>query len=236
LRVEEFLDEVHLNVSTRANTLFVLAGLHSMRGDFDRGRSLYLEATGLLEDMGLEYQRGASSLFAEEVGLLAGDADFAERELRAGYETLERLGDIGVRSTLAAELAEALLALGRPSEAEQYAEIALSITGPDDVASQARGRTAKAKALALRGEYETAERLAREAVGWAARSDDLFMQSRLLMGLAEVLRRSDRHEAAIPVLRQAMEVSERKQSLVTAAQARAELEDVLSATTAAGPS
>jgi hypothetical protein len=33
---------------------------------------------------------GLDGIFADEVGLLLGDAEFAERELRAGYEFLEK--------------------------------------------------------------------------------------------------------------------------------------------------
>jgi class 3 adenylate cyclase/tetratricopeptide (TPR) repeat protein len=223
------------NVSLKAYLLCVLASLHSASGRFSKGHALYLEAKALLEEMGLDYQVAASSMFMEEVGLLAGDADFAERELRAAYEELEARGEHGWRSTIAALLAEALLMLGRPSEAETYADVAMSVTDANDIASQARGRIARAKVLALRGNYEIAERLGHEAVALGARSDDLFMQSRLLMGLAEVLRWGGRDEAAIPVLREAVEVSERKQSLVTAASARAELEDILSAARTSGP-
>jgi len=234
-RVEALIEEEGVrNVSLKANTLCVLGALHSMSGDFVKGRSLYLEAKGILQELDLAYQVEASSMFVEEVGLLAGDADFAERELRSAYEALEARGEHGWRSTVAAMLAEALLTLGRPAEAEKYADAALSLTSADDITSQARGRIAKAKVLAVRGNHEAAERLGREAVALGARSDDLFMQSRLLLGLAEVLRRSGRDEAAIPVLREALEVSERKQSLVTAASARAELEEVLSATTTSG--
>jgi tetratricopeptide (TPR) repeat protein len=86
----------------------------------------------------------------------------------------------------------------------------LELTSTDDIASQARGRAVKAKLLAARGDYEAAYHLAREAVELSDDSDDLFMQGQVLMALAEVLRLGGRDADAIPVLRQAVEVSERK--------------------------
>lgn len=204
-QVESLMDESARNASLNANTLCVLAALHS-RGDF--ARSLPRGKDDPRGD-GSRVSSRASSMFTEEVGLLAGDADFAARELRRAHDLLEARGEHGWRSTVAAMLAEALVMLERHSEAEKYADVALSVAGADDITSQARGRIVKAKVLAARGDHDAAERLAREAVELGARSDDLFMQSRLLMGLAEVLRRSGR-DAAVPVLHDAVEVSERK--------------------------
>jgi tetratricopeptide (TPR) repeat protein len=112
--------------------------------------------------------------------------------------------------------------LGRFRKPSDSPDVALQIASPDDIASQARGRTAKAKVLAERGDYEAGERLARGAVRLGANTDDLFMQSQVLMGLAEVLRRSGRDDEAIPVLQDAAEAIERKGNAVTAGSARAQ--------------
>jgi tetratricopeptide (TPR) repeat protein len=160
------------------------------------------------------------------VGLLYGDAAFAERELRTGYEQLEEMGERGGRSTIAALLAEALYLLGRHAESEQFADLSLALTSPDDVASQARGRGVKAKLLAARGEYEQAERLAREAVDLFAETDDLFNQSQVQMALADVLQAAGRKEETMYTLESAVEVSERKGNVVTAKKARARLAEL----------
>jgi hypothetical protein len=97
-----------------------------------------------------------------------------------------------------------------------------------DIASQARGRVAKARIHTERGEFEAGERLGREAIALSADSDDLFMRSQLLMGLADVLRRSGREDKAKPVLEEAAEISERKGNVVTAEKARAQLADIVS--------
>jgi class 3 adenylate cyclase/tetratricopeptide (TPR) repeat protein len=231
-RIEALMEQVAGNRPLEANALFLLAALRAMQGAFEEARAQYHEAKGIVEDMGLVYLTAARALHTEEVGLLAGDAEFAERELRAGYEILEAIGEQGVRSTMAAHLAEALFMLGRFSEAERFAEVAVQIASPDDVASQAWGRTVKARLLAERGDHAAGDRLAREAVRLGANTDDLFMKSQLLMGLADVLRRSGRDDEAIPVLQEAAEVSERKGNAVTAAKARAQLAELGAGATA----
>jgi hypothetical protein len=52
------------------------------------------------------------------------------------------------------------------------------------------------------------------------------MQGKVLMAQAEVLRLAGRNAEAIPVLQQAVEVSERKGNVVTAREARARLADL----------
>jgi tetratricopeptide (TPR) repeat protein len=171
--------------------------------------------------MRLDWGPAITAIFSEEVGLLLGDAEFAERELRAGYESLEAIGERGIRSTIATHLAEALYRLDRRIDAECFADLSLELSSRDDIASQARGRAVKAKLLAAKGDYEAAYRLAREAVRLSEDTDDLFMQGQVLMAQAEVLRLAGRDAEAIPVLQQAAEVSERKGNVVTAEEARA---------------
>jgi tetratricopeptide (TPR) repeat protein len=84
----------------------------------------------------------------------------------------------------------------------------------------------KAKLLAARGEYEQAERLAREAVDLFAETDDLLQQSQVQMALAEVLQAAGRSDEAIPVVQSALDVSERKGNVVTARKARARLTEL----------
>jgi tetratricopeptide (TPR) repeat protein len=166
------------------------------------------------------------------VGLLLGDAKFAERELREGYEFLEAVGEQGLRSTIAAYLAEALYRLDRKAEAERFADLSLELTSRDDIASQTRGRAVKAKLLAAKGDYKAADQLAREAVGLSDDTEDLFQRGQILMALAEVLRLGGRDADAIPVLRQAVAVSERKGNVVTAQEARARLAGLHAGTSA----
>jgi tetratricopeptide (TPR) repeat protein len=74
--------------------------------------------------------------------------------------------------------------------------------------------------LAAQGDVEQAERLAREAVALAARTDYLEEHADALMTLAEVLRRAGWAAEATPALEEALRLYERKDNTVLAARAR----------------
>jgi tetratricopeptide (TPR) repeat protein len=231
-QMERYVDRVGEFSAPGFYALLTLAGLCAMEGAADESRRLSRRAKSIGEEMRPDWAPANTAQFAEQAGLLLGDAEFAERDLRVGYEYLEAMGERGLRSTIAAHLAEALYRLDRETEAEQFADLSLELASRDDIASQARGRVVKAKLLAAKGDYEAAYRLAREAVGLSDDTDDLFMQGIVLMALAEVLRLGGRDTDAIPVLRQAVEVSERKGNVVTAQEARALLSGLHAGTNA----
>jgi tetratricopeptide (TPR) repeat protein len=218
---ERFLARVGESSAPGFRALLTLASLCAMEDAADESRRLFHRAKSIGEELRLDWAPAWTAESAEQVGLLLGDAEFAERELRAGYEFLEGIGERGLRSTIAAHRAEAHYRLDRKAEAEHFADLSLELSSRDDIASQARGRAVKAKLLAAKGDYEAAFELAREAVGLSDDTDDLFMRGQVLMALAEVLRLGGRDADAIPVLRQAAEVSERKGNVVTAQHARA---------------
>jgi tetratricopeptide (TPR) repeat protein len=222
-QIEGFLARVGESSRPGLQAVLTLAALCAMEGAADESRRLFHRAKSIGEEMRLDWAPAWTAHCAEQVGLLLGDAEFAERELRTGYEFLEAIGERGSRSTVAAHLAEALYRLDRKPEAEHFADLSLELASRDDIASQARGRAVKAKLLAAKGDYEAADQLAREAVGLSDDTDDLYMQGQVLMALAEVLSLGGRDADAIPVLRQAVEVSERKGNVVTAQEARARL-------------
>jgi class 3 adenylate cyclase/tetratricopeptide (TPR) repeat protein len=224
---EAYLKHVQGSPGWRHLGLRTLAGICGMDGAAEEARALYFEAKELGEELGLREMAATVTKFAEEVGLLSGDAAFAERELRTGYAQLEEMGERGARSTVAALLAEALYLLGRHAESERFADLSLELSAAEDVRSQARGRGVKAKLLAARTEYEAAERLASEAVELFAKTDDLFQQSQVLMALAEVLEAGGRTDEAIPVLKSAVDVSERKGNVVTAGEAQRRIKKLM---------
>jgi class 3 adenylate cyclase/tetratricopeptide (TPR) repeat protein len=226
---EAFLGSVKGSPAREGFAFFLLAGLHAMAGEADEARRLYLRAKWIGEDLGMAWLWLVGAQHADEVGLPSGDAEFAERELRAAYESLESVGEQGFRSTIAAQLAEALYQLGRYEEAERFADTSFEAAGPGDIASQTKARAVKGRLLAVRGEHGAAERLTRKAVELAANTDSLALYGEALMALAEVLRLTGREHDAIPVLEQAAEVSERKGNIVTAENARAKIADLQAA-------
>ena len=209
-----------------AFALLTLAAVQAMSGEAQESRQLYFRAKAIAEEMGLGFLLAVAPFFSQEVGLLFGDAEFTEREARAGYERLEAVGDKGFRSTMATVLAEALYQLDRYEEAEQFADIAIALASADDVATQAQARAVQAKLLAAKRDFDGAERVAREAVEHSKDTDDLDMRAYVLMSVAEVLRLAGHDEEAKAALEEAADVSDRKGNVVRAKDARARLAEL----------
>jgi tetratricopeptide (TPR) repeat protein len=108
-------------------------------------------------------------------------------------------------------LADVLYAQGRYEEAEETSRQAEETTQTGDVASEVLWRVVRAKALARRGDLETAERLAREAVDRARPSDDIRTLADTLVALAEVLAIGGREVEARPYLDEAFALYEQKE-------------------------
>ncbi|HEX8135900.1 MAG TPA: AAA family ATPase [Actinomycetes bacterium] len=200
--------------------LHTLAGLHAMRGRFQEARRLGDASVAIARKLGPNRFAAICSQFLGQTELLAGDPAAAEQWLRWGYGILERMGERGLRSELAANLARALCAQGRDDEALHFAEQSGELAFRDDLYAQVERRGPLATVLARRGRRQQAERLAAEAVAMARRSDMLTMQANALLDHAEVLRLGGAAEQAVPLLREAEALAERKGNLVARDRAR----------------
>jgi tetratricopeptide (TPR) repeat protein len=87
-------------------------------------------------------------------------------------------------------------------------------------------RQVQARVHAHRGEHGEAERLAREAVAIAERTDSLNNQGDALCDLAEVLAAAGRGDEAAGALEQALERYERKKNLAMVTQVRPKLKEL----------
>jgi predicted ATPase/class 3 adenylate cyclase/DNA-binding winged helix-turn-helix (wHTH) protein len=221
-RCESIRHEVGGHPAAVADVLQPLAGLHAMAGRFERARELLTESEAIFEEHGLGLN-SAVSHHAAMVELLAGDAEAAERSLRAGVEVLEEMGDRALVSTTAAFLGQALLAQGRTGEAEQFAALSEELTAADDLITQVLWRGVRARTLAARDRREEAVRLAREAVALAERSDFVNHRGDALMDLGIVLRLAGRAEEARDAVAEALGLFELKGNAVAAGRAKAEL-------------
>jgi tetratricopeptide (TPR) repeat protein len=221
-RIEALLAQARSR-ALEASALKQLAGLHTMQGHFDEGRALYEQSKAICREFGLTLSLATATMTVREIHLLAGDVEGAVRELRWGYETLAEMGEKGRRSTLAANLAEALYRQRRYEEADHFARASLEAASSEDIASQVMGQMVKAKLLAVEGKHDDAEQAARDAAALAEKTDDLFTLGQAYEALADVLLLAGRREGAIVALEAAAESSERKGNLVTAANASAVL-------------
>ncbi len=184
----------------QASVFRASAVLTAMGGDFDEARALVARAREILDGLGRRVSAAGAAIEAGKIELLAGDAAAAEQILRPGFEELERMGEGGYFSFVAALLAEAVVAAGRAVDGEELTYIGERAASVDDLPSQIALRTARASALRAMGNSETAESSLREALRLAERSDDVNSRADVLLALAQVLeekaRPNDAHDAA----------------------------------------
>ena len=200
------------------------AYLMAMRGRFDEARARCGEATAILEELGQVVYLAALRIWMGEVEMLAGDVRAAERSRRRAFETLQGLDEKGILSTVAAYLAETLVALGRDEEAVRFTLVSEEAAASDDVTSQILWRSARAKAWSREGRREEARELGREALALAAKTDHLNLHADALMSLAQVLSEAGCANEAAGAVEGAIRLYERKGNLVSVAAARARLE------------
>jgi tetratricopeptide (TPR) repeat protein len=199
------------------------ANLEAMRGDFEAARALLNQGRRRLDELGQTTYLVLQSERVWEVEMLAGDPAAAERVIRWGCEMLEQMGERSWLSTSAAELSEALLALGRVEEAEEWSRKSEEFGASDDISTQIHWRQTRANILARRGEAELAEQLAREAIALAEQTDGLNRQGAALREFADILTRNGSERQAVTALEQATLLYERKGNLVMASRTRSDL-------------
>jgi class 3 adenylate cyclase/tetratricopeptide (TPR) repeat protein len=200
----------------------------AMLGRFEEARTLHSQMRSELEE------RGSRTLFATacchsgaELELRAGNAAAAVEFGERGCRLLEEIGDRSFFSTGAGNLAQALYALGRLDEADEWAGRADELGGSDDAITQMLWRQVRAKVLARRGAHGEAERLAREAIAIGDETHMVVALGDAHCDLAEVLELAGRTGEAAAALEQALALYERKGTVVDAGRARARLEALL---------
>jgi class 3 adenylate cyclase/tetratricopeptide (TPR) repeat protein len=204
----------------RASALTFLAGLEGLRGNFDLARKLYREGSAEFEELGMFIRIGGRSMISGHIELLAERPEAAEEQLRRGFEVLKGMGEEGVLSTVAANLAEALCRQGRFDECEEVTRISESAAQPGDMATEIGWRVARASALAGRGELEEADRLSSEAVELAEATDDLFHHGQALLRRGEVLALAGKREKARASFEEAIRRYEAKGAVAAIPRAR----------------
>jgi class 3 adenylate cyclase/tetratricopeptide (TPR) repeat protein len=225
-RADAIVDRATEAPIVRSTCLVCLAGLHALSGRFEQARDLLARGRAISEELGFRVWLAGFSLLSSEIEMLAEDPAAAERDLREGYSALEEMGERGLLSMVAAELARAIYAQGRFEEAERFTAASEELAATADMASQISWRAVRAKVLARRHEFATAEELARGAVALAKQTDGLNSQGRALMDLAEVLELAGRADEAKPILEQALDLFEQKGNVVSARKARAVLNEL----------
>jgi class 3 adenylate cyclase len=164
-----------------------LAPLRAMSGSIPLAQEIIQRTRAHLRDTGMRSAESGLSLRSWMVGMVAGDLEQAGREAEVGIAIQQEIGETGVLSTLAAMLAETRVRQGRLDEAEEASRMSEETASVDDVTSQIMWRAARGQVHARRGDVESGERLAREAVDIAEKTDFTYLQAASLEALAVVL-------------------------------------------------
>jgi class 3 adenylate cyclase len=217
--VLQTLDEL-LAQHRQPELLFSRAWLLAMVDRGEEASELAKQAEERMQEFG---RTGEANVWLADLAELAGDDKAAVTYERAYCEHLETSGRHAELSTYAPRLGQLLCRVGQYEEAERFAEKGRELADPDDVASQVDWRQTEALVRAARGQHAQAERLAREAVAWAERSDSLRAQGNALNDLAEVLEAAGRSDDAIAALHEALDRYERKQFIPLARRTRERL-------------
>jgi predicted ATPase/DNA-binding SARP family transcriptional activator len=227
-RCRELLRRMANRRMEKAQLLNPLAGLEAMLGRFAQARELLARAAETLAEYSITVN--ASSHPQALVAMLADDPAEAERCLRVDYENLASMGEKGYLSTTAALLARAVEAQGRDEEAYELTEVAEQAGAADDFSTQVVWRGVRARLIAKGGATAEAERLAREAVTLAEKTDRLNYHGGALVDLAAVLRSAGQIDGELEALEAALELYERKCNLVAAAKLRPRVDELKQAT------
>jgi class 3 adenylate cyclase/tetratricopeptide (TPR) repeat protein len=176
-RCEELLTLVD-DRTLKAGVQIEVAALRAMGRDFEEAGRLWEEARAVYEELGLHARRAGGSLVAAEIEFLKGNPGEAVSILRWGCETLNELGMLSLRSTIASFLADALCTIGEPAEARHFAEEAARDGAAEDIVTQVMWRVARSKA-------DGREQLAEEANRLAQATDYPDLKARALLALGE---------------------------------------------------
>jgi class 3 adenylate cyclase/tetratricopeptide (TPR) repeat protein len=204
------------------SSLLDRAVLAAMLGRFDEAWPLAREASARLEEMGADPVLNEASL--AEIAMLAGDYEAAASRLRRLCGHAEERYARSALSTFAVLLGRVLCELGRFDEAEPLAKIGRQERDEEDLEVQALWRQVQARVLAYRGESESAEALAREAIAIVEQTDGLNIAGDAYCDLADVLTAAGRTDEAAEALGQALNRYERKKNLAMVAQVKPKLE------------
>jgi ATP/maltotriose-dependent transcriptional regulator MalT len=114
------------------------------------------------------------------------------------------MGGRGPQVNVGAMLARVRLLRGRLDEADELTRTCERLASPHQADAQVKWRSVRAIAAARRGELREAERLAREAVHLAGRTDQLDTRAETHAVLAEVLLLAGRGREAAAELERAV--------------------------------
>jgi hypothetical protein len=196
-----------------------------MQGRFDDARALIARSRSEMEEFGISTFSSMAELLALKVERLADEPQAAERIARAVMEHSAEIGDTWYYVIASIDLARAVCDQDRPAECLRILDESEQHQTVPDVEILVNRPATRALALAHLGQLDEAESLARTALGHATGTDFVAIHTNALLVMAEILRLAGRPKAAAPLVGEALALFDLKGNLVSAAKARAVLEN-----------
>jgi hypothetical protein len=156
------------------------------------------------------------------------DTRAPDRALELGTPVVAELqaaGEFGYLSTIAAQMADAALELGRLDEAAAYLRMSAGVTVAGDWVSIADCNRVRAKLLARQGSAADAVRLVDETLTDVRGRDDPNVLGQTLVAAADVMGLIGRNGDEETYLREALDVFERKGNVPAARLTRDRIRD-----------
>ncbi len=223
-RCEGLLGDEDIDRVGRANIVVWMAGMIALTGRLADARDLVLEAKAIYEELGRTVPiAGSCGPVLALIEALGEDMAGSAAVLEESCDTFLEMDEHIHVATLAAELAGALCAEGRLSEARRWAELAATTAAPDDLSARVAAQAVVAKLMALEGEVRDAERSAAEAIASLRQTDALIRRGRILLDAADVFRLTRRPDRARALVEDALSDFEAKGATLLASKARKEL-------------
>jgi class 3 adenylate cyclase/tetratricopeptide (TPR) repeat protein len=216
-RCQEILEAVHGHLRVEGFVLGYLARLYGLAGKFDLARGANQRAQSAVEKTGAMVWMDATALEGAEIERLAGDPVSAEEACRDIIRRIGQREDQGLRPWASIELARALYDQDRIEEALPLAEEGTNATEHLD---RVLALALQAKILATLGRPDHAATRAMEVMDGARVSDHVVIWAQALMDAAEALLLTGHLQKAKPVIQEALQLSEQKQSPVLLERAR----------------
>jgi tetratricopeptide (TPR) repeat protein len=209
------------NRTTAALLSLNLAAARAAEGRLQEARDLIRAARNTLREMGLRTWAEISGQIEGHIELLAGEPRRARDVLEASREGLIGLGERAYLSTTSGVLANLYCDLGNFPRALELSRESEQASDPDDVASEAFWRAARARVLAQSGSREEARALMAEAIRLIFTSEMLELQGMILEASADLASVEGDVARHVEDLQRAAALYERKGNRASASRVRA---------------
>jgi tetratricopeptide (TPR) repeat protein len=213
----------------RAYLLVYLGVLCALSGDRAGAREASTSAQSHLQELGEEVGLATSAaLMFGDTEAIAADWSRAREIFEQGLDyTRDRPHFQDYRAYFLARLGGIELERADPHTAASLAEEARGLAIPGDIETNVWWRRVAARALSATGQVRKARRLGREALSLADKTEDVLLRSGARLDLAEVQLRAGRESEALSLVRDGLELLDRKGATLPAEHARARFAELL---------